>query len=279
MNEFETFIREHFPEYRIPKDIKPGKFFRFGKKYAGWGLLFEDCSGGVVGDWRNSSKYIWQSAQSKKTPHDREQFAMQIAKAKAIEDAKRELSFMVKAEQCEKLFNEAPEASNDHPYLVKKKVKSHGLKLGQDGSLLVPIYSVMGDMQSLQKIYPGGAKRFYPGAKVAGGCHMIGRISTDHPILICEGYATGASLLEDGNPFVVVAFNAGNLTKVAIDMRDELPQADIIIAGDDDETGREAAIDAARAVGGKYIIPEFGPDRDPKWTDFNDYINSRKGSA
>lgn len=279
MIEFKNFIREHFPEYRIPEDIKPGKFFRFGRKYSAWGLLFEDCSGGVVGDWRNSNKYIWQSAQSKKTPHEREQFAMQIAKARAIEQAKRELSYMAKAEQCEALFDAAPDASDDHPYLVKKKVRNHGLKLGQDGSLLVPIYSVMGDMQSLQKIYPGGAKRFYPGAKVAGGCFFLGQIAQDKPIIICEGYATAASLLEDGNPFLVVAFNAGNLTKVAIDMRDELPQAEIIIAGDDDEAGRAAAIDAARAVGGKYILPDFGPDRDPSWTDFNDYLNSQKGHA
>jgi putative DNA primase/helicase len=273
MIEFKNFIREHFPEYRIPENIQPGKFFRFGSKYSAWGLLFEDCSGGVVGDWRNSDKHIWQSAQSKKTPQEREQFAMQIRKAKAIEDAKRELAYMTTAKRCEELFDAAPDASDDHPYLVKKKVKNHGLKLSQDGSLLVPIYTVTGDMQSLQKIYPDGGKKFYPGGKVAGGCFFLGVITNGKPILICEGYATAASLLEDGNPFVVVAFNAGNLTKVAMELRNELPGIEIIIAGDDDHAGRAAAIDAAMSVGGKYILPDFGADRDPSWTDFNDLLS------
>lgn len=277
MNEFKNFIREHFPEHRVPDDIKPGKFFRFGKKYVLYALLFDDLNGGIVGNWATGQRYTWQSAQSKKTPYEREVFVRELKKARAIEEEKRELAYLAAAKKCEEIFDAAPDAPADHPYLVKKKVKSHGLKLAQDGSLLVPIYSVMGDMQSIQKIYPDGGKRFYPGGKVAGGCFFLGLIDTNKPILICEGYATAASLLEDGNPFVVVAFNAGNLTKVAIELRDELPHVDIIIAGDDDEAGREAAIEAARAVGGRVIFPEFGPDRDPKWTDFNDYINSQRG--
>ncbi|BDT79226.1 toprim domain-containing protein [Polynucleobacter yangtzensis] len=284
MIEFKNFIREHFPEYRIPDDIKPGKFFRFGRNYSGWGLLFEDCSGGVVGDWRNGDRFIWQSAQSKKTPYEREQFAMQIAKAKAMEEAKRELTYMANAKKCEEIFDAAPDAPADHPYLVKKKVKSHGLKISKEGTLMVPIYSVAGDMQSIQFINAAGGKRFFPGCKVAGGCFFLGLITSDSPIIICEGYATAASLYEDGNPFVVVAFNAGNLGKVALDLKLELPKMDIIIAGDDDwqtegNPGRAAALEAAKAVSGRVIFPKFGPDRDPSWTDFNDYINSRKGPA
>lgn len=273
MNEFKDFIRDHFPEYRLPDVIKPGTFFRFGKNYSGWGLLFEDCSGGVVGDWRNGDRFIWQSAQSKKTPYEREQFAMQITKARAIEDAKRELTYMTNAKKCEDIFDAAPDAPDDHPYLVKKKVKSHGLKISKEGTLMVPVYSVSGDMQSIQFINAAGGKRFFPGAKMANGCFFLGLISQDSPILITEGYATAASLLEDGNPFVVVAFNAGNLTKVALDLKLELPKMEIIIAGDDDEAGRKAAIEAAKAVSGKAIFPKFGPDRDPSWTDFNDLLS------
>ena len=276
MNEFKNFIREHSQGYEPPPVIKPGKFYRFGKNYVQWCLLFDDCSGGVMGNWATGDRYTWQSAQSKKTPYEREQFAMQIRKAKATEDTKRELAYLTIAKKCEEVFDAAPDASDDHPYLVKKKVKNHGLKLAQDGALLVPIYSVMGDLQSIQKIYPDGGKRFYPGGKVAGGCFFLGTISNDKPILITEGYATGASLLEDGNPFVVVAFNAGNLLKVAIDLREELPHVEIIIAGDDDEAGRKGAIEAAKAVGGKYILPDFGPNRDPKWTDFNDLLTRGK---
>ena len=281
MMEFENFIAEHFPEYSSPKSIKPGIFFRFGKNLAAWGILFEDCSGGIIGDWRSGDRYVWQSARSKKTPHEREQFAMQLSKAKAIEDAKREIAYIAVAKKCEELFDAAPAASDDHPYLVKKKVKAHGLKLSDDDSLLVPVYSVIGDMQSIQRIDRFGYKRFHPGGKMVGGCHMIGVIDQHQPALICEGYATGASLLEDGNPFVVIAFNAGNLKHVALDLRNQLPDQEIIIAGDDDwqtpgNPGKAAAIEAAKAVSGKYILPGFGPDRDSQWTDFNDYINSQR---
>jgi putative DNA primase/helicase len=273
MNEFKDFIRDHFPEYRLPDVIKPGTFFRFGKNYSGWGLLFEDCSGGVVGDWRNGDRFIWQSAQSKKTPYEREQFAMQITLARAIEDAKRELTYMTNAKKAEDIFNAAPDASDDHPYLVKKRVKSHGLKISKDGTLMVPIYSVAGDMQSIQFINDAGGKRFFPGGKAAGGCHFIGLITEGKPIIICEGYATAASLHESGKHFVVVAFSASNLIKVALSLKLELPKMEIIIAGDTDETGRKAAMEAARAVTGKAIFPKFGPDCDPSWTDFNDLLN------
>ena len=273
MNEFKNFIRDHFPEYRPPDVIKPGTFFRFGKNYSGWGLLFEDCSGGVVGDWRNGDRFIWQSAQSKKTPYEREQFAMQITKARAIEDAKRELTHMANAKKAEDIFDAAPHAPDDHPYLAKKKVKSHGLKISKEGTLMVPIYSVSGDMQSIQFINAAGGKRFFPGGKAAGGCHFIGMITEGKPIIICEGYATAASLHESGKHFVVVAFSASNLIKVALSLKLELPEMDIIIAGDTDETGRKAAMEAARAVSGKAIFPKFAPDCDPSWTDFNDLLN------
>lgn len=277
MIEFRNFIREHFPEYRIPEDIKPGKFFRFGRNYSAWGLLFQDCSGGVVGDWRNGEKFIWQSAQSKKTPYEREVFEREIKQAKALEDAQRELTYMTNAKKAEDIFDAAPDAPADHPYLVKKRVKSHGLKISKEGTLMVPIYSAIGDMQSIQFINAAGGKRFFPGGRVAGGCHFIGLITQGKPIIVCEGYATAASIYEDGNPFVVVAFSASNLVKVALSLKLELPKMDIIIAGDTDEAGRKAAMEAARAVSGKAIFPKFGPDCDPSWTDFNDYINSRKG--
>ena len=276
MIDFKNFISEHFPQYRLPEVIKPGVFFRFGKNLSAWGILFDDCSGGAVGDWRSGDRFVWQSSKSKRTPYEREQFAMHLSKIKAAEDVKRELAYLSAAKSCEELFEAARKAPDDHPYLVKKRVKSHGLKISE-GSLLVPVYSVMGDMQSIQRIDKYGYKRFHPGGKTKGGCHMIGMIEPDHPIAICEGYATGASIFEDGVKFVVVAFNSGNLIHVANGLREQLPTHPITIFGDDDwqtpgNPGKTAAIEAAKAVGGKYILPDFGQNRKPEWTDFNDFI-------
>jgi putative DNA primase/helicase len=275
--EFKDFIAEHFPESSIPDYIKPGAIFRFGKNSIGWGILFEDYSGGIVGDWRSGDRHVWQSAKSKKTPYEREQFAMQIAKAKAAEDIKRELEYMKVEKRCEELFNSASFAPDNHPYLMRKRVKGYGLKIHKNGSLLVPVCSVPGNMQSIQSIDSNGQKRFHTGGKVAGGCHMIGSFCPDKSVIICEGYATGASLYEDGNPYVVIAFNSGNLLSIAIEIKRYLSPKEIIIAGDDDwqtagNPGKTAAIKAANAIDGKVLFPQFGPDRHISWTDFNDLI-------
>jgi putative DNA primase/helicase len=106
---------------------------------------------------------------------------------------------------------------------------------------------------------------------------MIGQMS-DKQTLICEGFATGASIQADTGHLVLIAFNAANLIKVAVDFHKHFPDKKILVCGDDDwldplNPGKTAAIEAARAVGGKYLLPEFGEDRQPGWTDFNDLLN------
>lgn len=97
----------------------------------------------------------------------------------------------------------------------------------------------------------------------------------DVPIVICEGFSTGATLAEHYTPFssVVCAFNAGNLLNVAKYYHRRYPTTQIIIAGDNDRhntanTGRENAIQAANAVHGMVSIPEFASNE--IGTDWND---------
>lgn len=268
MIEFKQFIREcgyEPPNYELPIN----KYFRFGPRYCCWGFLFEDGLGGVFGNWKDDSRFVWQSKRAKYTPDECFQFNQRLKEAKAVEDAKREEAYAVAADRAAADFDAAGAVDPNHPYLVKKKIKAHGIKQAGD-KLLIPVYSVMGDMQSLQTIDGTGKKRFMAGAKMAGGCHMIGLIIQDQPAVICEGYATGASLLESGFPFVIIAFNAGNLIHAAKALRKHLPHIEIVIAGDADEVGKAKAYEAAKAVGGKAIIPDFGDDKSSCLTDFND---------
>jgi hypothetical protein len=53
-------------------------------------------------------------------------------------------------------------------------------------------------------------------------------------VLLCEGYATAASLYEATCYQVVMAFSAGNLTPVAEQVRQQLPTAVIVLAADND---------------------------------------------
>ena len=71
-------------------------------------------------------------------------------------------------------------------------------------------------------------------------------------ILICEGFATGATLAEMYPAYcVIAACNSGNLKPVALHIRENIPCAEITICADDDRMrsdnpglvkGREAAI-------------------------------------
>ncbi|NCN42690.1 hypothetical protein GW916_15745, partial [bacterium] len=73
---------------------------------------------------------------------------------------------------------------------------------------------------------------------------------------------------------MICAFNAGNLLPVAEVIRRQDPEAEIVIAGDDDQwtagnPGRTKAEEGARAINGFYVFPEFR-SLESKPTDFND---------
>lgn len=168
----------------------------------------------------------------------------------------------------------AAEPAVDHPYLSDKGVKAHGLRIEAVHTLLIPMGDTEGRMHSLQSIAPDGSKRFMPGGRVKGCYCAIGKPSGR--LVICEGYATGATIHEDTGHAVAVAFNSGNLLPVARALRSKYPCITLVIAADDDwktegNPGLTAATEAARAVGGLLAVPDFTSlPRDQKDTDFND---------
>jgi putative DNA primase/helicase len=162
----------------------------------------------------------------------------------------------------------------EHAYLTAKGVHAHGIRLEAGHTLLVPMRDIEGRLHSLQAISPDGAKRFMPGGRVKGCYHAIGKPSGR--LVICEGYATGATIHEDTGQAVAVAFNSGNLLPVAKALRSKFPCITLVLAADDDwktegNPGLTAATEAARAIGGLLAVPDFtGLPRADKDTDFND---------
>ena len=163
--------------------------------------------------------------------------------------------------------------ATEHPYLERKAVKAHGLKV--EGSiLLIPLRDSTGKLHSLQTIFADGTKRFLPGGRVKGCYHAIGALKGR--LIVCEGYATGATIHADTGQAVAVAFNASNLLPVAQALRSKYPGAELVIAADDDwqtdgNPGLTAARKAAQEVGALLAVPDFtGLDRGPKDSDFND---------
>jgi putative DNA primase/helicase len=160
-----------------------------------------------------------------------------------------------------------------HAYLTSKCVKGYNVKVDGSGALIVPLIDTDGKIHSLQKITANGDKRFLPGGRVKGCYHPIGKLAG--LLIVCEGYATGASIHECTGHAVAVAFNADNLEPVAVALHIKYPSLKIIIAADDDHLtdgnpGITKAKTAAQAVGGLVAVPLFPAGRNDKATDFND---------
>lgn len=264
-----------------PDDIEAdGKLRRFssnGKKAddAGWYLLHNDgIPAGSFGDWRTGIMQTWRADIGRTlTPAED---AAHRAKVEAMrreretEEAQRKAEAKAKAAA---IWQKAEPAPGDHPYLIRKGIKASGAKLYNE-ALLIPMRAD-GDIHSLQFIGPDGEKRFLTGGRVKGCFFSIGNPKGAAALCIAEGFVTGTTIHEATGYPVAVAFNAGNVGAVAKAMRDKFPDLRLILCADDDaqtegNPGLTAATEAARSVGGLLAIPDFGANRDPDITDFND---------
>lgn len=269
-----------------PDVIEPGKLHRFpgtGKNHgntAGWCRLFDDGLGAAFGDWSMGLSEHWQAKRDKPySQAERAAFARQVAETQAQEGTEREARQAEAAKEAAAIWNAAPPVPGDHLYLQRKGIEAHGARHQRDGALLIPMYAD-GELRSLQRIWPNGAKRFLPGGRTKGCYFLIGNPEGAAALLICEGFATGASLHEATGRPVVVAFTAGNLPAVAQAMRERFPNLTLIVCADDDvdtkdNPGVTKAREAARAVSGLMAVPDFGPDRPTEVTDFNDLAAHR----
>ena len=240
---------------------------------SGWYSLHTDgIPAGAFGCWREGLQSTWCAKSDKAmTDAEREAHRQRVKADKAEREADLQAS-QLKASQTAAAFWGQADAAATHPYLSSKGVQAHGLRVFAD-KLLIPLRDMAGTPQSLQTIAPDGDKRFHPGGRVKGCYHSIGKPAG--VLIVCEGYATGASIHEATGDAVAVAFNAGNLQAVALTLRAKYPALKIIVAADDDHLtdgnpGVSKATAAAMAVGGLLAVPVFPADRGDKHTDFND---------
>ena len=256
-----------------------GRLHRFGTSDrrgddSGWYVLHLDSvAAGTFGDWRTGLQSTWCSkGMGDMTPAERRAVQDRLRAAQRQRDAERSLTQQQAAIEAQRRWRAAAPATT-FAYLTRKGIKPHGARI-EGRLLLIALHDTAGTVRSLQTIDADGSKRFLPGGAVRGLHFMIGRPSGS--VIVCEGFATGASLHEATGQAVAVAFNCGNLESVARALRSGLPCLSITIAADDDwrtqgNPGLTAARAAVIAVGGKLAVPDFtGLLRGDKDTDFND---------
>lgn len=266
--------------------IADGRLHRFNvtgdkpRTENGWYLLHLDgLPAGRFGTWRDSGvSHKWSAKEYRSMTADEK--SAYSAKMEVMKKQRDEETGKIHAECREassKLWDGAKNSTSENPYLKRKGVNAYGLKALKD-TLLVPVKDMDGILHSVQFIYPekqddGKDKKFKRGTNKRGHFHKIGK-SKDNTVIVCEGYATGASIHQATGHAVVIAFDSGNLLPVAQAIRGKYPDMKIIIAADNDKAkpgnpGVTKATEAARAVGGYLTIPNI-KDATDDLTDFND---------
>ncbi len=243
----------------------------------GWYVIYSDAiPAGAYGCWKRDISETWCAKEtSKLSSQERETFTRRMEAAKAEREQERKRVHAEAQARAQKIWGAAKPAPESHPYLTKKKIGAHGLRVAVQGkykdSLVVPLRDAAGVIHSLQYIAEDGTKRFLTGGRVSGCYFAIGK--PRGKIYIVEGFATGATVREVNGEAVAVAFDKGNLGAVAKSLRGKFPDARIIIAGDNDHQtegnpGKTKALEAAGAVGGLVALPVFQDGQ--TGTDFND---------
>ena len=210
---------------------------------------FEDFKQGIKERWKMDGDFKPPTAAERKASaidRQRQQAERETAEKTRHDEAARKAAY---------IWSRSNPAIN-HPYLVKKCILAYTARIYR-GSLIIPLYDENGLLMSLQFIDDDGNKRMMKGGKAQGSSSPIGDSLKTNIILICEGWATGASLHEATGHLTLVAFSAGNLKAIATQTRKKYPDSEIIICGDNDLSGvgQKAAREAALVCGGKYILP------------------------
>lgn len=206
----------------------------------------------------------------------------------------------------------------EHAYLADKGVDGHGIRIRpKTGELLIPRYGIDGRIYSIQHIIqkkPGQKswKGYFKGALGKDLYYPLMAETDDKGVIVlCEGFATGASIRDATGLPVVVCFDAGALAGVTRGMRGRYANARIVIAADNDQwvfapgkkardldtaeiagddprwsawrdegvlfnPGIEKARAAAAGAGGAHVlIPDFEATHPKKMTDFNDLAREK----
>ncbi|CAJ0857067.1 hypothetical protein AMST5_00980 [freshwater sediment metagenome] len=259
-------------------------------KLPGWYVLHADENDpapyGSFGNWRTGEKLHWRGQQTRPLTEEEKVAREQRRKERKNADEKKQREIK---KLCAELYRVlSADEVGAHFYLERKNVGAHNIirmRHGNRDFLGIPVCENGEEVVSLQWINHLGMKRFEQGGKIGGCWFTLAPPNDAHPspIVIVEGYATGATIFEATGFPVMVAFNSGNLEAVAKNVAKKYPGAEIVIAGDDDlkternpnarrNPGVEDARKAARAIKTIAVFPPFDRDKDgvdvSDWNDF-----------
>ena len=238
----------------------------------GWYLVFGDgIPAGRFGCWRAGMEITWRADVGRKlTEFEEMAHARRINESKVLREAAQERQHQVASETVEKIWLSGGAAHPDHPYLKRKGIQTHGVRITGDGRLMVPLYDADGTLSTLQYIDEDGGKLYHPGGQTGGKFWMVGSLDEPGTLYVAEGFATAATIHETTNRPVVVAYSASNLVPVTGTLRQMYAaNQDIVIVADHDQSGvgQRYAEQASAKFGARMVMP-------PILGDANDYAQA-----
>lgn len=301
MQERSNNVEELFRDFsdsvgiKLPDHIMmDGKIHRFdikrkGDKRGAYQAHSDGSPNGWIQDWAGD-KHNWRSGFFTGAPTPVKPF---------MQESKNDMGFL-SSEYVRKYSD-----GSIHPYLVSKGITSWfnslcartisgshdgvnvsggivpGGKMSQRQALIIPLINKEGEIESAQFIYEksgGFEKRFMEGAHVKGCFSLLNNPLSVKDIVIGEGFATVASVLQDDfskgkDVLGVMSASASNIPDVAVIMREKHPNARIILLQDNDGNGvgKEYCEKASSLVNGVVCpIPDM---LDLDASDWNDVLS------
>lgn len=229
----------------------------------------------------------WSVDPSRVTPMTDDEREQRQATRKAIlEEAARVRRERQReaAIRSQNMWNDAGQVA-EHPYLQKKQISAHGLKIGPfsmekskkpgefynlSRCLLIPMRDMANEIHGLQAIpwkrepwMTTSNKFFTKHCDPIGKFHMIGEMG--ETVAFCEGYATGATIHELTGWCVIVCFTCGNLQPVVESFAKEFTGIRMVVVGDNDQwtkdnPGATTARAVANLVHARSVVPQFRPE-------------------
>jgi antirestriction protein ArdC/phage/plasmid primase-like uncharacterized protein len=240
------------------------------------GFYVGHLDGHPAGYIKNNKTGIDMKWKSKGYALDPEQKAQMQAEAAAKLQAREVEQAKVQEQTAQRVGRQMADlvpVTQPTAYMQAKGIQPQaGVMTDRDGQkTYIPATDANGKQWTMQYIQEDGTKRFAKDSRKEGCFHAVGgldALAKAPALVIGEGYATAGSLSQTLGFATVAAFDSGNLVQVAKALHEKFPDKPIIIAGDDDKhleatqgvnPGRSKAEEAAKAVGGKVLLPIFAP--------------------
>lgn len=227
------------------------------------------------------------------TPPTAEQLAAREAEQRARAEAAAEEQAERHAQAAKRAYgiwkNADITVDLSHGYLQKKGIADADLvrnirqnEYQGQKQLVIPLWQ-NGKLVSVQTINENGGKHFLKGGQKSGSYAVLGNLDKEahKGIAVAEGFATAASIRKATGLPVVIAFDGGNMVRIAENMAQRLSENQtVILAADNDPSGGglAAATNAAVSLGSRarIVMPEFSPEMVQRYqTEFGVWNDSK----